>query len=362
MNKLSLYKDFELLNHVDFSITLVPLVKSLYDKAVFYNICIQKLILYASQDKENLITLAEKYFSDSNLIEKLITIAKKEENIIRRFKTPLAVINRNDYIIDKNKKFIYLVNSEIVPNQIHFSDNEFYSNFSNKYPVYFPTSKEVRIKKEIKEEDKKNDEVKEDGNKENPENAEPKELTEEEKLAKERDQYEIIVNKPLYFNKNQNKTTSNSFESLCEGILSILESFTREYNEFLSITNKESFLPKDKKEEERKQREKEERIKKEKEEKEKERLEKEEADKKALEEGQEGEGNENKEKELSKEEVKSEEIKEVEEDKKEEIVDIKNPNPEVYMYNQTMVIFICKENNENNRLEQLFLINELFNK
>jgi hypothetical protein len=304
MAKLTTHNDFNTINHVDFCLTPIPVVKSLFDKINFYNICIQKLLVYAANDRQTVIELASNLLSSNKVIKSLIEVAKKEHSIVRRFKTPVCLINRNDYVIDQFRKFAYLINTELIPNQISFPDNEFYAVFSSKYPVYFPTTVEIKVTK--------NSELK------NQENADNQEVL-------------SYINKVHYFDsKTTSNTTATSVENICSSIINIMKEFTQEYNMFLQVSNKESYLFKNREEEENK---------------EKERLKKLEQENKLNEEGA---------------EIKLEtETNEIKEDK---VEDIRNPNASVLMFNETMMLFICKEKNEENRLEQLFLINELYNK
>lgn len=291
MNKLTTHNDFNTINHVDFCITPIPVVKSLFDKINFYNICIQKLLVYAANDKSTIIDLAENFFGSNKVIKGMIEVAKKEHSIVRRFKTPFCLINRNDYVIDQFRKFAFLINTELIPNQISFTDNEFYAIFSSKYPLYFPTSTEVKVLKDNEEKNIENQE------------------------------YLTYTNKAYFYDsKTCSNTRSTSVENICSSIVNVMKEFTQEYNIFLSIANKESFFLKDKQEEERKEME---------------RLEK-----------------------LEQEKLQSTEETEIKLESKEE--DIKDPNAQVLMFNETMTLFICKEKNEDNRFEQLFLINELY--
>lgn len=295
MNKLTTHVDFETVNHADFCITPVPVVKSLFDKASFYNICIQKLFINAASDKSTVIELAEKFFGGNKIIKGLIEVAKKEYNIVRKFKVPFSLLNRNDYAICQLKKFVYLVNTELVPNQVTFADNEFYAIFSSKYPMYFPVNSQVKVLKD-----------------------------------KENEEYVTYTNQAYFYNsKTCSSTSTNTVDSICTNLINLMKGFTQEYNEFLSIANKESFLLKDRMEEELK---------------EKERLEKLEQERVT----KESDGIEVIDNKIERQVTKEEEAK--------------DPNAQVLMFNETMVVFICKEKNENNRLEQLFLINELFTK
>lgn len=298
MNKLTSHNDFNIVNHVDFCITPIPVVKTLFDKINFYNICIQKLLVYAANDKLTIIELAENLLGTNKIIKSMIEVAKNEYSIVRRFKTPFCLINRNDYVIDQFRKFAFLINTELIPNQVTFTDNEFYAIFSSKYPIYFPTTTEVKVLKENEEK-----------NNENPE-------------------YVTYTNKAYFYDsKTSSSTRSTSVENICSSIINVMKEFTQEYNVFLSIANKESFLLKDRKEEERKEIE---------------RLEKLEQEKIQLTE------------DLGETKIETKVDNKVE--------DIKDPNSQVLMFNETMALFICKEKNEDNRFEQLFLINELYTK
>lgn len=337
MTNLTLFNDFDLLNHVDFCITPVPVVKSLFDKAVFYNLCLQKLFVYAANDKKTLIELTETFFPNNMLIQALLKIAKNEFKILRRFKTPFCTINRNDYVSDKDKRFIFLTNTELIPTQLKFSDNEFYAIFSNKYPLYFPISKDAQISSP-------------------PENQNENVITGDDQNIENKgltSNVQTITNQTYFYNSNSSVTRTTTIENICSCIISIMKAFIEEYNEYLSITNKESFLPKDRFEEERKENERlvkleEERLQKEKEkEKEKENS------------GGEQVVVEPLAKEANTEEKKQEDQKQPE---KEKVKDEKDPNFQPIVYNESMVVFICKEKNENNRIEQLFLINELYSK
>jgi hypothetical protein len=297
MNKLTTHVDFDVVNHIDFCISPVPVVKALFDKINFYNICIQKLLVYAANDKATIIELASNLLGSNKIIKAIIEVARKEYDVIKRFKTPTCLINRNDYVIDKFRKFAYLINTDLIPNQISFPDNEFYAIFSSKYPIYFPTSSEVNVLKDS-----------EDKNQDNPE-------------------YITYLNKAFFYDsKTSSNTRTTSVDNICSSIINVMKEFTQEYNNFLQIANKESYYYKSRVEEERKKRERLEKL-----------------------------NDEEGEIKLDSEQIVNNKEKEKEED-------IKDPNAQVMMFNETMVLFICREKNEENRLEQLFLINELYTK
>ena len=267
------YKDFNLINHHDMVITPVPMMKSLFDKANFYNICLQKLFFYCSNDHEFIIQLGKNLFSKNEIISSIIKIAEKHYNIVRRFKTPFAILNRNDYSVDKNKKFIFMNHQELFPYGLQLSDSEFYSNFSKKYPSYFEVEQEV-----IKEVSDKRD----------------------------------IFNNKAYFYDVKSSTRLKTIENISQCIVLIMQIFIDEFNKFSKIKNKDSFLPKD-----RAQVQEELHLKQ-----------------------QSEEGHQDVNQITEKDEIDNE--------------------YKTLIHNEAMILFVCKEENEENRLEQLSLINYLY--
>lgn len=139
---ISNYKGFKAINHIDFSIFPIPLYKTYFDKAKFYNIAIQKIVAnFAYRNYEEVVVLAEKYLLDTKVnshvkIARNIATQYSEKN---DFKGRLStfLVSENEFSIDKQKKFVYLTNTNVTPNQIQLADNQFYQTFSKKYPTFF---------------------------------------------------------------------------------------------------------------------------------------------------------------------------------------------------------------------------------
>lgn len=136
------YKGFKALNHVDFSIFPIPFYKTYFDKAKFYNIAIQKIVAnFAYRNYEEVVILAEKYLSGTKISSHLNAAKKLVEQYADKsdfkIRPSTFLVSENEYSVDKHKKFIYLTNTVVSPNQIQLADNQFYQTFSKKYPTFF---------------------------------------------------------------------------------------------------------------------------------------------------------------------------------------------------------------------------------
>ena len=94
-------------NHVPVSITPSPIPKNLFEKIFFYQIAFNKIYNKLSNDQSFIEKILEPIASKDNYIEKLLEISKKLKNFEKKQKIKLSLF-RNDYILDKNQKFLFL--------------------------------------------------------------------------------------------------------------------------------------------------------------------------------------------------------------------------------------------------------------
>lgn len=165
-NNLCHFNKYKAINHYDISVYPNSFSKQLFDKAKFYNLALQKSIaLISSKYYLKVTNLCNKFFKDIeskdtqfSSIDKLLNAANSlieqynnnninncknnnQSNINYYFTKPSTLlINENVYSIDKIKKFIYYNKHDVQPDNIYFSDNQFYSYFSNKYKYYYNIS------------------------------------------------------------------------------------------------------------------------------------------------------------------------------------------------------------------------------
>lgn len=149
-NNLVSYNNFKAESHIKFNIIPVEISKRLYNKAKFYNIAIQKLLSASTLNQEkSLISIISKYLSSSTetlFLEIANKLIDQYENGSFYMSRPSSLmIIENQFLIDTSKNFIFLSNTNLHPNQIHFSDNQFYNHFSNKYPDYFQQYKDLEM-------------------------------------------------------------------------------------------------------------------------------------------------------------------------------------------------------------------------
>ena len=118
--------------HIPITLYPSPIVKSFFDKIEFYQIAFNKILDKLSRDQEYLEQILTPISEKDDFIKKLLDISKKVSSYEHKQNIQCGIF-RNDYMIDKIKKFIYLneYNTNGVDN-FSFSDKlkHFYSFFS----------------------------------------------------------------------------------------------------------------------------------------------------------------------------------------------------------------------------------------
>ena len=118
--------------HLPIIINPSPIIKSFFDKIQFYQIAFNKIIDKLSRDQEYLEQILTPISEKDDFIKKLLDISKKVSSYEHKQNIQCGIF-RNDYMVDKIKKFIYLneYNTNGVDN-FSFSDKlkHFYSFFS----------------------------------------------------------------------------------------------------------------------------------------------------------------------------------------------------------------------------------------
>ena len=115
--------------HAPISVTPSPIPRNLFEKIFFYQIAFNKIYNKLSNDQIFLEKTLEQIVSKDNFIKELLEISKKALNYEKKQKIKLSIF-RNDYILDKDQKFLFLkqflhfiaVRSFLVknPEQFHF--------------------------------------------------------------------------------------------------------------------------------------------------------------------------------------------------------------------------------------------------
>ena len=133
--------------HLPIVINPSPIIKSFFDKIQFYQIAFNKIIDKLSRDQEYLEQILTPISEKDDFIKKLLDISKKVSSYEHKQNIQCGIF-RNDYMVDKIKKFIYLneYNTNGVDN-FSFSDKlkQFYSFFSKKYPEIYEKYKDKEI-------------------------------------------------------------------------------------------------------------------------------------------------------------------------------------------------------------------------
>ena len=135
-------------NHVPVSITPSPIPKNLFEKIFFYQIAFNKIYNKLSNDQTFLEKTLEQIASKDNFIQKLLEISKKSVNYEKRQKIKLSIF-RNDYILDKEQKFLFLKEYVTNPSKFEYSFTNillnFFNYYSEKYPKVFSKYKEKLV-------------------------------------------------------------------------------------------------------------------------------------------------------------------------------------------------------------------------
>jgi glutathione synthase len=136
--------------HVPISISPSPIPKNLFEKIFFYQIAFNKIYNKLSNDQIFLEKTLEQISLKDNFIKELLEISKKAVNYEKKQKIKLSFF-RNDYILDKDQKFLFLKQFITNANNFEFSFTNillnFFNYYSEKYKKYFSKykSKEIEI-------------------------------------------------------------------------------------------------------------------------------------------------------------------------------------------------------------------------
>ena len=136
--------------HVPISISPSPVPKNLFEKIFFYQIAFNKIYNKLSNDQIFLEKTLEQISLKDNFIKELLEISKKALNYEKKQKIKLSFF-RNDYILDKDQKFLFLKQFITNANNFEFSFTNillnFFNYYSEKYKKYFSKykSKEIEI-------------------------------------------------------------------------------------------------------------------------------------------------------------------------------------------------------------------------
>lgn len=125
--------------HVPSIIYPSPIVKSFFDKISFYQIAFNKIIDKLSRDQPYLEEILTPIAEKDEFVKKNLELSKKAAAFEHKQNIQLGIF-RNDYMVDKNKKFIYQIEyNTIAATMGLFSDGlkKFYKYFSTKYPEIF---------------------------------------------------------------------------------------------------------------------------------------------------------------------------------------------------------------------------------
>ena len=135
-------------NHVPVSITPSPIPKNLFEKIFFYQIAFNKIYNKLSNDQTFLEKTLEQIASKDNFIQKLLEISKKSVNYEKKQKIKLSIF-RNNYILDKEQKFLFLKEYVTNPSKFEYSFTNillnFFNYYSEKYPKEFSKYKEKLV-------------------------------------------------------------------------------------------------------------------------------------------------------------------------------------------------------------------------
>ena len=134
--------------HVPISLTPSPIPKNLFEKIFFYQIAFNKIYNKLSNDQAFIEKTLEPISSKDNHIQKLLKISKKSISNEKRQKIKLSFF-RNDYILDKDQKFLFLKEFNTNCSNFEFSFTNillnFFDYYSQKYKKDFSKYKEKNV-------------------------------------------------------------------------------------------------------------------------------------------------------------------------------------------------------------------------
>ena len=146
-----IYKLKEGVKHLPIALYPSPIPKNLFDKIFFYQIAFNKIINKLSNDQAYIEKILEPIASKNNYIQKLLEISKKSLEYDKKQKIKLNIF-RNDYLLDKEQKFLFLQECKLQSVDFDSFTNillNFYNYFNKKYPNLF--SKYTGKEKEVPE-------------------------------------------------------------------------------------------------------------------------------------------------------------------------------------------------------------------
>ena len=118
--------------HVPISLTPSPIPRNLFEKIYFYQIAFNKIYNKLSNDQAFIEKTLEPISLKDNHIQKLLEISKKSINNEKKQKIKLNFF-RNDYILDKDQKFLFLKEFKTNCCNFEFSFTNILLNFFNYY-------------------------------------------------------------------------------------------------------------------------------------------------------------------------------------------------------------------------------------
>ena len=134
--------------HVPISLTSSPIPKNLFEKIFFYQIAFNKIYNKLSNDQAFIEKTLEPISSKDNHIQKLLEISKKSISNEKRQKIKLSFF-RNDYVLDKDQKFLFLKEFNTNCSNFEFSFTNillnFFDYYSQKYKKDFSKYKEKNV-------------------------------------------------------------------------------------------------------------------------------------------------------------------------------------------------------------------------
>ena len=134
--------------HAPVSLSPSPIPKNLFDKIFFYQIAFNKIYNKLSNDQAFLEKTLEQIASKDNFVQKMLDISKKSLNYEKKQKIKLSFF-RNDYILDKDQKFLFLKQFITNANNFEFSYSNillnFFNYYSEKYAKEFSKYKEKEV-------------------------------------------------------------------------------------------------------------------------------------------------------------------------------------------------------------------------
>ena len=125
--------------HLPMALYPSPIPKNLFEKIFFYQIAFNKILNKLSNDQPYLEQILEPIASKNNFIQKLLEISKKSFAYEKKQKIKLGIF-RNDYLLDKDQKFLFLQEYKTSLDDFGSHTNillNFYNYFNEKYPNVF---------------------------------------------------------------------------------------------------------------------------------------------------------------------------------------------------------------------------------